>query len=280
MPGLLIRLWDTWLAEPIRKVEADALAYRLSDAGRRTDWRVPVVLLTAAVCLTLQNYTSTPGSVLGAAKFVASACGAPATAAEIERTLQRWNGDQLSARIWWAWVSVFTYAALPLLVLKLGFRAPLKDYGLKLTGVFNAWPLYAVFVVVMVPLVWVCSTEERFQQTYPFMRFGSPEEVRQHLWMWEVSYAAQFVALEFFFRGFLVHGTKHRFGVYSVFVMTFPYVMIHFGKPWPETCASIVAGVVLGYMSLATRSVWLGASLHIAVAWGMDLACLARRGLI
>lgn len=280
MPGLLRRLWDTWLAEPIRKVEADALAYRLSDQGRNIDWRTPVVLLTAAVCLTVQNYTGNPSTLIDAGTFVARAVSGPEAAAEVEATLRRWGGDQLSSRIWWAWASVATYALIPLLVLKLGFRAQFKDYGLKLSGVFNAWPLYAVFVAVMVPLVWVCSGEERFQHTYPFMRFRTPAEVREELWKWELSYAAQFVALEFFFRGFIVHGTKHRFGVYSVFVMTFPYVMIHFGKPWPETCASIIAGVVLGYMSLATRSVWLGASLHIAVAWGMDLACLARRGLI
>jgi membrane protease YdiL (CAAX protease family) len=96
---------------------------------------------------------------------------------------------------------------------------------------------------------------------------------------WEVVYAVQFVALEFFFRGFLVHGLKHRFGVYSVLVMTVPYCMIHFGKPMPEATASIIAGVALGLVSLATRSIWLGAALHISVAWGMDAACLARRGL-
>ncbi|AWM38736.1 hypothetical protein GobsT_30700 [Gemmata obscuriglobus] len=279
MSGLL-RLWDTWLAEPIRKVEADALAYRLSDQGRRIDWRTPIVLLTAAACLTVQNYTGGPAALIEVVTLIANAVGGPEAAAAAEATLRRWSADPLSTRVWWAWASVATYALIPVLVLKLGFRARLKDYGLKLSGVFNAWPLYAVFVLVMVPLVWFCSGEERFQQTYPFMRFQSPAEVRAELWKWELSYAAQFVALEFFFRGFVVHGTKHRFGVYSVFVMTFPYVMIHFGKPWPETCASIVAGVVLGFMSLATRSVWLGASLHIAVAWGMDLACLARRGLI
>ncbi|HEY1188624.1 MAG TPA: CPBP family intramembrane glutamic endopeptidase [Gemmata sp.] len=280
MKGLFTRLWETWLAAPIRKVEADALAYRLSDAGRRTDWRTPAVLITAAVCLTVQNYTSNPSAVLDAVKFCGRLVGAPETGAAAEQALRRWSWDQLSSRIWWAWVSVLTYAGLPLVVLVLGFRAPLKEYGLKLTGVFNAWPLYALFVLVMAPLVWYCSAGERFQHTYPFVRFHSPAEVREQLWKWELSYAAQFVALEFFFRGFVVHGTKHRFGVYSVFVMTFPYVMIHFGKPWPETCASIIAGVVLGYMSLATRSVWLGASLHIAVAWGMDFACLARRGLL
>jgi membrane protease YdiL (CAAX protease family) len=131
-----------------------------------------------------------------------------------------------------------------------------------------------------VPIVWVCSAFDRFQETYPFLRLVSHERVRADLWKWELAYAAQFIGLEFFFRGFIVHGIKHRFGVYAVFVSMVPYVQIHFGKPMPEATASLIAGIVLGYMSLVTRSVWLGAALHIGVAWGMDFACLYRRGLL
>ncbi|VTR92629.1 caax amino terminal protease : Abortive infection protein OS=Nitrosomonas sp. (strain Is79A3) GN=Nit79A3_3094 PE=4 SV=1: Abi [Gemmata massiliana] len=280
MTKLLLHVWQTWFGEPLRRVEAESLAYRLSDEGRRVDWKTPTVLLTAAICLTLQQYTATPGQVLGTARFLASTFGGPDSAAEVDTLLRKWSGDQLAARLWWAGIAVLTYAIIPLLVLTIGFRARPADYGLKLRGVLNAWPLYVLFTLVMVPLVWVCSGEDRFQQTYPFFRFGSPEHVRKDLWKWELAYAAQFVSLEFFFRGFIIHGTKHRFGMYAVFVSVVPYVLIHFGKPMPEATASIIAGVVLGFMSLVTRSVWLGAALHIGVAWGMDFACLARRGFL
>jgi membrane protease YdiL (CAAX protease family) len=182
--------------------------------------------------------------------------------------------------VWWAAVAVLTYAVVPALVLKVVLGRHLSDHGLKVRGVLNAWPLYLAFVAVMVPIVWVCSAEDRFQNTYPFLPVTSAEAARADLWKWELAYAAQFVGLEFFFRGFMVHGTKHRFGAYAVFVSMVPYVQIHFGKPMPEAAASVVAGVVLGYMSLVTRSVWLGAALHIGVAWGMDCACLYRRGLL
>ncbi len=52
--------------------------------------------------------------------------------------------------------------------------------------------------------------------------------------------------------------------------MTIPYCMIHFGKPMPEALGAIGAGVVLGLLSLKTRSIWLGAAIHIGVAWTMD----------
>ncbi len=280
MRGLLLSLWEKWFGEPLRKVEADSLAYRLSDPGRRIDWKTPIVLLTAAAALVLQNYTAHPTQVVSQARFVANTFGGSASASAVETKLLKWSNDPLSNRIWWALVSAFTYAVIPILVLKLGLGGKLSEHGLKLRGLLTAWPLYVLFTVVMVPLVWFFSSTEHFQGIYPFLRFASREHVREDLWKWELAYAAQFVGLEFFFRGFIVHGTKHRFGVYSVFVSMVPYVQIHFGKPMPEACASIVAGVVLGFMSLITRSVWLGAALHIGVAWGMDCSCLYRRGLL
>ncbi len=280
MLGPLLRFWNVYFGEPLRKVEAESLAYRLSDAGRRFDRKTAIVLVTAAACLTIQNYTATPDRLIPAGRLLAGWLDGPAAAKAAEARLREWNYDQMSSRAWWCAVTVVTYALIPALVIRLAFRERLRDYGTKLHGALQAWPIYALFILVMAPLVTACSGEARFQATYPMYCFGSAEQVRAELWQWELYYAVQFVALEFFFRGFMVHGTKHRFGVYSVFVMTVPYCMIHYGKPVPEASASIIAGVVLGVMSLVTRSVWLGAGIHIAVAWGMDCACLARRGLL
>jgi hypothetical protein len=101
-------------------------------------------------------------------------------------------------------------------------------------------------------------------------RSGEPFWLR--MIVWQLLYALQFVALEFFFRGYLIHGWKRRLGPYAIFAAMVPYCLIHFGKPLPETLGSIVAGVVLGLMSLKTNSIWPGAGLHIAVAWTMDAA--------
>jgi membrane protease YdiL (CAAX protease family) len=277
---LLAYVWERWFAEPLRKIEADALSYKLSDAGKHTDWKTITVLVTAAACLILQQYTSNPGRVTSTAAFVANHIDGPEAAAKVQTALRKWHADPLVSHLWWAGIAVLTYAAIPILVLKLALGGKLNEHGLKVRGVLNAWPLYLLFIAVMVPLVIVCSAEDRFQETYPFLRLATADQVRADQWKWELAYAAQFIGLEFFFRGFIVHGTKHRFGAYAVFVSMVPYVQIHFGKPMPEACASVVAGIVLGYMSLVTRSVWLGAALHIGVAWGMDCACLYRRGLL
>jgi membrane protease YdiL (CAAX protease family) len=91
-------------------------------------------------------------------------------------------------------------------------------------------------------------------------------------------YLFQFFCLEFFFRGFVVHGLKKRFGYYAVFMMTIPYCMIHFGKPMPETIAAIIAGVILGTLSLKSRTIWMGVIIHYSVAIAMDFSALWQKG--
>jgi len=62
--------------------------------------------------------------------------------------------------------------------------------------------------------------------------------------------------------------------------MTIPYCMIHFGKPLPETLAAIIAGVVLGVLSLKINIIWLGVAIHFSVAITMDFCFLWQNGLL
>lgn len=266
----VLNLWTAWFGETVTGVEAAADRFRTSAAGRRPDWKTVWVLLTAAVALTGQNFWQqhTP----------------------VAELVDWWNDRAGEASPWrlpyalagllaFALGCVFWYVLPAVLVIKLALRERVRDYGVKLAGWSSGWRIYLVFVGVMAPLVLAFSGDPHFQEVYPFYhgwRRGTDGWGR--LLAWEAAYALQFVGLEFFFRGFLVHGLKHRFGVYSVLVMTVPYCMIHFGKPLRECVASIVAGVALGLMSLKTRSVWLGAALHISVAWGMDSCSLFRKG--
>jgi membrane protease YdiL (CAAX protease family) len=278
--NLILRIWNRWFGGPLRQVEADSLAFRASEAGRRLDVKTIIVILVAAACLTIQNFAMSPTQCKPFFGFMGGLVGGDDGRNDAIDQLEEWS-DAPASRLMWAGVCmILTYTVLPVIAIKLVFREKLLDYGLGIRGVVRDWPVYAVFACIMVPLVYAFSFEERFQNIYPFYRVHSREDVDAVFWRWEVVYAIQFMALEFFFRGFMVHGTKHRFGAYAVFVMVIPYCMIHYHKPWPEACGSILAGVGLGAVSLVTRSVWPGAALHIFVAWSMDLSSLYRRGLI
>ena len=179
---------------------------------------------------------------------------------------------------YWVFVLIFFYFVVPALIIKLIFKENLSDYGLKWKGAFEGYYLYIVMLLIMIPLVIYFSSTRSFQERYPFLNINPGHPLGVDFWKWEFLYCAQFFALEFFFRGFVLHGLKRRFGFYSVFIMTIPYCMIHFQKPLPEALAAIIAGIVLGCLSLKSRSILLGFLIHVSVGLGMDLAAIMQKG--
>jgi len=276
---VLLRFLEVQFLAPLRRVEKEAQDYQSSERGQAPDWKTMTVLVTVAISLTLRQYVLTPDRYYSKAEFLRR-IGLDQLALWLVDFLDDPENGQLNGLAFWAVGWMIAYFVIPALVIKLVFRERIRDYGVKLKGALNGLWIYGIMFAVMVPLILLVSQDAHFQQTYPFYRLVPGEQLWPRFWLWQVLYALQFVSLEFFFRGFLVHGTRHRFGIYSVFVMMVPYCMIHFQKPMPEACASIVAGIVLGFMSLKTRSIWLGAAIHITVAISMDFASLWRQGLL
>jgi membrane protease YdiL (CAAX protease family) len=243
------------------------------------DAKVVVVLVTACVMLTLQNYVFRGGS-LDQVPLLLDWLGARGLASWLNARTRAAQDRQLGQLLFWVAGSVATYALIPALIIKCVFRERIADYGLNFRGILgSSWVYLAMFVFMAGPLVFVSHTEA-FRAKYPFYHLQSGEPFWPRLWIWEMAYVCQFIALEFFFRGFMVHGMRQRLGVYAIFAMTVPYCMIHFGKPMAETFGAIGAGIVLGLMSLKTRSIWFGACLHVAVAMSMDFLSLWQKGML
>jgi uncharacterized protein len=180
---------------------------------------------------------------------------------------------------WWATVLTVFYFVLPAIIIKFVWKADLADFGLKCRTEKGFWRILAVSTVVMLPLVYLMSLTDGFAAKYPFLKIydGTPY-FGQTLLVWELIYFVQFFALEFFFRGFLIHSLKPSLGLYSILVMTVPYCMIHFSKPMPETLSAIAAGIFLGWLSYRSGSIWLGLILHCTVAFSMDIFALDAKG--
>ena len=221
----------------------------------RTDRDAAIVLVTAALCLTLSQYLAKrdgTGVVGSASQF-----------------------DRLAG---WALIASASYVVLPALVTVFVLRRPLRDIGLRMAGMASHWPVYALLFSIALPAVVIASFGHSFQAKYPFYDLAAGESLWPRMFVWWSLYALQFVALEFFFRGFLVHGLAPRLGWVSIFVMIVPYNMLHYGKPMPEALVAIAGGLVLGTLSLKTRSIWWGATLHIAIAITMDVCALWHAG--
>ena len=182
---------------------------------------------------------------------------------------------------WWVAVVTVFYFVIPAAIIKFHWKADLKDFGLRFAIEPGFWKLLAGCVALMLPLTYLMSLTAGFAAKYPFLHiFNGEPYIGRTLLIWELIYFLQFFGLEFFFRGFLVHSLKPTLGLYSIFAMTVPYCMIHFGKPPAETLAAIAAGIFLGWLSYRNGSIWIGLILHCTVAFSMDILALMNKGLL
>ncbi len=256
--------------------EQESRHAQLSTPPGRVDLKVVTFLVVAMVVLSLLDYHGGSGDWRILEAMFGLFVDDP------QALLSGWFRDDEWGRLlrlsYWSGTTFLGYFIVPVVLIVVVFRDRLRNYGMPNPfGSGHPWLCLGLFLV-MLPFVVAASFTESFQATYPF--YGHADRSMFDFLAWQLVYAAQFFALEFFYRGVLIHGIKHRFGVYSILVSTIPYVMIHFGKPLPETLGSIVAGIALGALSYHLRSIWPGVFLHIAIALAMDSFSLAAQGRI
>ena len=181
---------------------------------------------------------------------------------------------------WWAGTQILFYGIVPLALLAvIGLRP--TDLGWKVSGTLRHAGTYAVLLLAAIPFVVIVSGSESFQAHYPILEIEPGQgNVWRDLALWWPLYAVQFAAIESFFRGVLVLGLSRLFGSAAIFVAVIPYMMIHFVKPPAEAAASVIGGVVLGFLALRTGSIVWGIALHIAVAASMDTAALVHKDFL
>lgn len=179
--------------------------------------------------------------------------------------------------MWWAAVTLTIYIVVPVAYALLTGQA-IRSYGLSLGFVRSEAVFIALIAPAIVVLVWLVSSDERFLRTYPFYDYESGGDgAIGKLIVFELAYGATFVALEFFFRGFLVFAGQPVLGVHAVPVMAFAYCLLHLGKPMPECASSLIGGLILGYVALRLRSIAAGVVAHLTMAWGMDAFVVGRQ---
>ena len=179
-------------------------------------------------------------------------------------------GSELADLLWWAACSLAIYILVPVAYARIAGQS-IRSYGLSAQFVRSEATLIALIAPVALVIVWLASADQRFIDTYPF--YGGDG---WSLVIFEIAYGATFIALEFFFRGFLVFAGQPVMGVHAVPVMAFAYCLLHLGKPMPEAVSSLLGGLILGYLALRLRSILAGIVAHLTIAWGMDAFVLSR----
>ncbi len=270
LPSTARRLWHTYGTTTRRETDDASERYVASTPRKEADRRATVVLLTSVVVLLITNFGTDW-------RWFASLAGLLGVEAP-DAAFTTADAASFNRLAWWALVQITAYTAVPLVAIRYVLKEDPSGFGTVKSRKHAGF--YLGLLAVSIPIVVAVSFTDGFQSKYPFYDLSAGESFWPYLWIWWVLYALQFVALEFFFRGFMVHGLKQRFGYLAVVIMVVPYTMIHFSKPLLEAIGAVFGGTVLGTMSLKTRSVWWGAALHVSIAGTMDVLSLAHKGLL
>jgi membrane protease YdiL (CAAX protease family) len=178
--------------------------------------------------------------------------------------------------LFWAGCCVLFYLLIPMLFRRIVWPDSPSLFQINIPR--SHLKIYGYMLLFMVLPLIGASFLKSFQNTYPFVYIPRDTDFTKTLICWEIGYLCQFIAVEYFFRGFLLFSFEKHLGNKAVLIPLIPYVMIHFGKPFPETMGAIVAGIVLGIMALRSRSIIPGICVHFSIAISMDLLSLWQQG--
>lgn len=90
-------------------------------------------------------------------------------------------------------------------------------------------------------------------------------------------YLLYYVGWETFFRGYTLFGLAKRFGAWAaILIQTIPSTVIHTsivasGKPFAETMGAVPTGIVLGWLTVRTGSIWYAFAIHASLGVLTDL---------
>lgn len=268
-----LRLLVARLRDAIWDVEQESQRLR-EEQGKSFDWKTSLVIVLACVCISVLDYYGGSGDYRHWEKPLGFFMDEPGI--WLREFFRRSEDAELYRLSYWALSTFFWYFVVPAGFIKVFLKGRLRDYGLSLKGTIRHSWIYLGLYLAVLPFVVVVAFTPEFQKTYPFYSQAGAG-IRGFLY-WELAYALQFLSLEFFYRGFLIHALRPRFGFYAIFISVIPYCMIHFGKPFPETLGAIIAGLALGTLSMFTRNIWGGVAIHVGVAVTMDVLSLFLQG--
>lgn len=144
---------------------------------------------------------------------------------------------------------------VPVLVIRLCWKAPLRDYGLGLGDARLGWKVALIGLAIAIPAMWLGSRDPAMREAYP--RFGHPEAVPFDAFaVFASAYAAFFVAQEFAMRGFLLFALEPKGAALAVTISALVQTLWHLDAPLPELATAPVWGIAAAALNLRLRSIW------------------------
>ena len=176
--------------------------------------------------------------------------------------------------LYWFITDFFTFFIVTILIIKFVLKEDLKNYGLQLGDYKIGFVISLVFFLVMLPAIWFFSATPDFVAKYPHLQ--STRNSWGEFFIYESGMLLYMISWEFMWRGFMLLGLKEKFGYYSVLIQMIPFVILHNGKPAPETFGAIAGGIALGVLAFRTNSIYYCIITHMGVMFTIDMISTLR----
>ena len=225
---------------------------------KRLDRKVVVIFLSVAILQTFSFYFTSR-------RFFR---------ANLFDQFQNYSDLYLLEYLYWFIGDFFTFFILGVVIIKLGLKEQLRDFGLRFGDLKTGLSFSFLFLFVMIILVWFVSATPAFAEKYPHL--SSAKSDWNTLLIYEAGMLLYMFAWEFMWRGFMLFGLEKKFGYYSVLMQMIPFLILHNGKPFLETFGAIFGGIALGVLALRTRSIYYCIIVHIGVMYSIDFISTLR----
>ncbi len=185
------------------------------------------------------------------------------------------NGNvALIEYLFWFIGDFVTFFLVGSLIIKFLLKEKVKDFGLTFGDYKTGFYFTFIFMIVMIPILWIVSSYPAFTAKYPHL--ASAKGDWGIFFVFEAGMFIYMFAWEFIWRGFMLFGLEKRFGYYAVLMQMIPFVILHNGKPDIETFSAILGGIALGALALRTRTFLYGVFVHFGIMFSIDFFSAIR----
>ena len=152
--------------------------------------------------------------------------------------------------------SLILYLVIPVLIILLIEKRPLKDYGFQLGDWKAGLVITAVSILIMAPILYFVTKADSSMIEYYDQRYSSK--------MIGLIFLEMF-SWEFLFRGWILFGYARHYGDDALWLQAVPFAIAHIGKPEVETLSTIFGGFMFGLIAWKTKSFLYPVLIHLFV---------------